>query len=110
MTEIAQPNNSRATDPRMGKTFQDKVKDLLRSDKLKVILKKVVPEGANALNARNIIAIKSTIDGKIKFKSRYVVGGHRDMLKHCLVYNAHTFQPTFARVMIALAATLSFNS
>ena len=92
LTEVIQSDDPNAKDPRMAKAIQDEVKDLPRRGTFKVILKKEILEDANILTARYVLAIKSTIDGKVKFKARYIVSGHWDMLKHYLMHNAHTFQ------------------
>ncbi len=62
--------------------------DLFRRGTFKVILKEELPDRANALTARFFLAIKSNPHGKIKHKARYVIGGHRDRLKHYIVHGA----------------------
>ena len=109
LTEVIQPNDPSAGDPRMVSAIQDEAKDLLRRGMFKVILKEEIPQGADVLNVRYVLAIKSSIDCKIKFKTRYVIGGHRDMLKRDFVHNAHTLHPTSVCLMIALAAALGFK-
>ena len=58
----------------------------------KVILREELPDGANALTARFVLAIKSNADGQVKYKARYVIGGHRDRLKQYLVHGAQALQ------------------
>ena len=57
-TEIIQSEDTRAKDPRMDAAIQEEVRDLLRRDTLKVILRKEIPDGANVLTARYVFAIK----------------------------------------------------
>ena len=106
LTEIIPSDDPRAKDPRMAAAIKEEVRDLLRRGTFKVILSEEIPDVANVLTARYVLAIKSKADGSIKFKTRYVIGGHKDILKHYLVHGAHTLWTQSVRVMIALAATL----
>ena len=54
--------------------------------------------------ARFVLAIKSNADGQIKYKARYVIGGHRDRLKQYLVHGAQALQASSARLILAIAA------
>ena len=66
-------------------------------------------DGANSLTARFVLAIKSTADGRYKYKARYVIGGHRDKLKHYMVHGAQTLQASSARLLLALASSFNFE-
>ena len=79
----------------------DEVIDLLKRGTFKVILKEELPCGANALTARFIPAIKSYTDGIIKYKARYIIGGHRDILKHFMIHGAQTLQASSIRLLLA---------
>ena len=52
-----------------------------------------VPEDAKFLPGRFELAINPNEDREIKFKARFVIGGHRDKLKHLIVFNSVTLQP-----------------
>ena len=93
----------------MVKAIQDEVKEILRRGIFKVILKESIPEGSKVLTARYVLAIRSKIEGKVKFKARRFFGGHRDMLKHLLVHNAHTLQLLTRSCHDFLAATSCFR-
>ena len=71
--------------------------DLLKRRTFKVMLKEKLPDGANALTARFVLAVKSNPDGDVKFKARYVIGGHRNQLKHYMVHGGQTLQYSSAR-------------
>ena len=86
------------------------VRDLLKRGSFKVILKEELPDGANALTARFVLAIKSNADGEIQYKARYVIGGHRDRLKHYMVHGAQTLQASFARLLLVLATAHEFKA
>ena len=68
-----------------------------------------IPDGANALTARFVLTIKSNADGQIKYKARYVIGGHRDVLKLYMVHGAKTLQASSARIIVALATMFGFQ-
>ena len=61
------------------------IRDLIRRESFKVILKQEVPEGANFLIVRFVLAIESTVDGEIRLKSRNAAVRHLDFLKDDLV-------------------------
>ena len=73
LTEVIQPDDLCAKDPRMSKALQDELKDLPRRGIFKVILKWEIPEGLNALIARYVLAIRLSIDGEVKFNARYFI-------------------------------------
>ena len=84
------------------------VQDLLKRGTFNVILKEELPDGANALTARFVLAIKSNADGEIKFRARYVMGAHRDKLKHFLVHGAQIVQPSLTRLLFAFFSAHGF--
>ena len=90
LAEVIQSSDPRTRDLRMAKAIQEEVRDILRCGTFKVIIKEEILDGSNVLTARYVLAIKSKLNEQIKFKARYVIGGHRDMIKHYLVHSAHT--------------------
>ena len=70
ITEIIIKDDPRANSPQMRQAVLDEVKDLLKRSTFKVILQEELPDGANALTARFVLAINSNTDGKIKYKAR----------------------------------------
>ena len=91
MTEVVQKNDKRAYSWEMKEAIKSEAQDLIRRGSFRVIPRKEIPDGANALTARFVLAIKSTADGDIKYKARNVVGGHRDIMKF-KVHGAQTLQ------------------
>ena len=85
------------------------VRDLLSRGTFKVILKEELPDGANALTACFVLAIKSSADGQVKYKARYVIGSHRDLLKQYMLHGAETLQASYTRLILALATMLGFE-
>ena len=93
----------------MNEAIMSEVGDLLGRGTFKVILKEDLPDGANALTARFALAIKSNADEEIKYKARYVIGVHRDRLKHYMVHGAQTLQASPARLLLVFAAAHDFE-
>ena len=93
----------------MRSAIRTEIRDLLRRGTFKVILNEKLPDGANALTARFVLAIKSSADGDVKYKARNVIGSHRDVLKIYLVHGAQTLQGSSVWLILALASMYSFN-
>lgn len=76
----------------------DEIHGLIKKDVFGVKLRHELPDGP-----------KSKADGTIRYKARYVIGGHRDSLKHYLVHSAQSLQPTCARLLLMLAALFVYE-
>ena len=85
------------------------IKSLLERGTFKVIVRQEVPPDGNVLPGRFVLAIKSTEDCRIKYMARYVIGGHRDRLKHMMIHNASTLQLQSIRLLLALAGIHGFD-
>ena len=88
VTEVIDKDYSRAMSPEIHEAKMKEVRDLLHRGTICVTLKEELRDGANALTVRFVLAIKSNVGGEIKCKARYVIGGHRDKLKHFMVHGA----------------------
>ena len=108
MTEVIDKDESRAMSSEMREAKMKEVKDLLQRGTFRVMLKEELLDGANPLTKRFVRAIKSNADGVIKYKARYVIGGHRDKLKHSMADGAQTLQASSSRLLFALASMHSF--
>lgn len=64
---------------------------------LKVMASTYIPLNENVLPDRFVLAIKSTIEGKVQFKARYVIGGNTDTLNNMMVNYSVTAQPQSGR-------------
>ena len=93
----------------MNEARRKEIKTLLERGTFKEILREEIPPDGNILPGRFVLAIKSTEDGKVKYKARYVMGGHRDRLNHMMVHTASTLQPQSIRLLLALAVMHSFD-
>lgn len=109
MIKVVQINDKRAHYSEMKAPIKSEVIDLLRRGTFKVITRKEIPDGANALTARFVLATNSKADGDIKYKALYVVGGHRNIMNHFIVHDAKTLHASSVRILIALESVLHFK-
>lgn len=89
LTEIISIKDPRARSREMTQAKKDEIRGLLDRGTFSVLLREEIPQDANVLPGR----FKSAEDGKIKFKARYVSGGHRDRIKDLIVHSGATLQP-----------------
>jgi len=108
-TEVLLKSDPRSKSPKMSDAIKKEVRGLFERNTFKVILREEVPTDANVLPGRFVLAIKSTEDGEVKYKARFVIGGHRDKQKHLMVHNSATLQPQSIRLLLALAHASDFD-
>ena len=109
LTEIVDRADPRGNSQKMNAARRKEIKTLLERRRFKVMLREDVPPGGNILPGTIVLAIKSTEDGKVKYKVRYVIGGHRDWLRHMMVHTASTLQPQSIRLLLALAVMHGYD-
>ena len=109
LTEIIDRQYPRADSLDMTEAKKTEIRNLPERGTFKVILKQDIPSDANILPVRFVLAIKSTEDGEVKFKARYVIGGHRDNKKNLMFHTATTLQPQSIRLPIALSSMNDFD-
>ena len=109
LTEIIDVKYPRSTSTEMTATKKKEIRNLLERGTFKVILKEDIPTDANVLPGGVVLAIKSAEDGEIKFKARYVIGGHRDKEKNMMVHTATTLQRQSIQLLLALANIHDFD-
>lgn len=56
-----------------------------------------------------VLAIKSSADGDINFKARFVALSHQDRLKRLIVHTFQNIQPSSIRLLLTTAAMLNFE-
>ena len=93
----------------MTEAKKTELRNLLKRGAFKVIVKEDVPLDVNVLPGRFELALKSTEDGEIKHKARYVIGGHRDKHKDFMVHSTTILQPQSIRLLLALASMFGFD-
>ena len=108
ITEVLHPTDPRCHSVEMSAAKKIEIKGLLDRGAFRIMLKEDLPKDANVLPGRFVLAIKSTDDGQVKFKARYVIGGHRDKLKQMMVHSTSTLQPHSIRLLLALSVAFDF--
>ena len=110
LTEVLDPDEYRAIGKEMTDAKKQEIRNLLERGTFKVILKEEIPSDANVVPGRFVLTIKSSLDKKVKYKARYVIGGHRDKLKDMMVHSSTTLQPQSIHLLLALAASFGFDT
>ena len=108
-TEVIQSSDPRSADPRIIATKYNEIRDLIRRGTFKVVVIEEIPVGVNILTARFVLVIKSSMDGEIKLKARYVAGRHMDIFNGYIVQGAQTLQATSVRLILALNSIFGFK-
>lgn len=82
---------------------------LLRRGTLRTFLKEKVPADANIFPGHFVLAIKYKLEGQIKYRDRFVVGGRRDKLKDLIVYSSQMLHPKSIRVLLTVSVLFKFD-
>ena len=85
------------------------IRDLVNKGTFRAFLRTELPDGANLITARYVLAIKSEEDKKELYKARYVAGGHLDIMKDYLIHGAQTIQCVSIRMILVVAKTEGFR-
>ena len=88
MIEVIQQNYPRTKDPRIIAAKYAEIQNLVKCERLCIVMHHGLLDGAYALTARVFLEIKSNEDKIERFKARYVPGGHLDVLKDFLFHRA----------------------
>ena len=68
-----------------------------------------LPDGANMITARYVLAIKSTEAKEERYKASYVVEGHLDIMKDYLVHGAQTIKCVSVRILLVVVKRKGFR-
>lgn len=92
LTEAVDEEEPQAQSHAMRKALMEKVRGLLRQVSFKFVLREELPAGGHTLTARFVLAIKSNLERKIKYKTRHVMETHRKQIKHYMEHGSQTLQ------------------
>lgn len=109
VTEVLSEKDPRASDSKMNEAKRKEIRGLIERGSFRVILREDIPEGANRLRARYVLAIKDAGTDKEVWKARYIVQGHRDLERDVLVRRSTTLQQRGVRLIMAMAAIHGFK-
>lgn len=94
----------------MSEVKRKEIRGPLDRGTFRVMLREDIPDDGNVLPGRFVLSIKSTDDGEVKWKARYVIGGHRDKLKIMMVHTSQNLQPSSVRLLLSLAEFHGFRT
>lgn len=75
---------------------------------MKLVLREESTVDSNVLPGCLFLTMKSDQDGDIKFKARFVIGGHRDNLKKLIVHSLQILDPLSFRILVPTASIHNF--
>lgn len=93
----------------MCETKKTEIENQLELATFKTTLMEDIPSDGSVLPGQFVPTINSIHDGQVKRKARYVVGGHRDVLKNMRVHSKSMLQPQSVRMLLALSMLSEFD-
>ena len=82
---------------------------LVERGTFKLVLVEEPGDKPNIVRYRYVMSIKHSEGGEVKYKARYVLGGHRDRDKHKIVHNTVNIKQSSICTTIDLATILGFD-
>ena len=108
-TEVLLKSDPRYHNNKSQDAISDEISGLLERQAFAFVHESEIPENANVLGGRMIMAIKNPDTELERYKARFVVQGHRDKEKDILIHTSKTVKYRSKRLMCAIAAILGFN-
>jgi hypothetical protein len=85
------------------------MKGLLAKGVFEIVLREEIPPGSNTLGGRYVLGLKDPGTDKERWKARFVVQGHKDLMKHAIVHDTATLSQRGARMIFAMAAIFGWK-
>lgn len=109
MMEIIDNNGPRSSSKEMKEEKEREMKDFLDRGACKNILREEIPAHENVLPGRSVLAINLAEDGEVTRGVRYVIGTHRDRVKHMMLHSATKLQSQSICLVLTLATIFGFE-
>ena len=109
LTEVILPGDPRSKDPRFAAAKEKEIRGLIERGTWKLVAKDEVPNNANIMGGRFVLAIKDEGTQKEVWKARFIVQGYRDKLKTSLVHDSASSRQFSTRLLVGLAAIFGFR-
>jgi Reverse transcriptase (RNA-dependent DNA polymerase) len=109
ITEIIGPNDPRAVCPEMQREKLAEMKGLLAKGVFEIVVREEIPPGSNTLGGRYVLAWKDPGTDNERWKARFVVQGHNDIMKRAIVLDTATLSQRGARMIFAMAAIFGWK-
>lgn len=95
--------------PILSKAVRSEYKVLFEKETFAVVLKEDILSDGNRHTGLFLVTVKSTEKGNPKFKTRFVVGRHREKLKNLVANSSQTLQPSSISLILGVAAAHEFD-
>lgn len=109
LTEVLKPWDPRTNHTSFDPAKQKEILGLIDKGTYEVVFREEVPDNANILGGRFVLAIKNKDTAQELFKARFVVQGHLDKEKSVMVHNSTNLRQSSIRTITALAAIFGFR-
>ena len=110
-TEVLEPNDERIY--KFASQFDDAMRQeivgLIEKGTFRLVMQEEMDPNSNIVPSRFVLALKHSETGEVKFKARFVLGGHRDKAKSSIVHNTVNLKQSSIRLLMAMATILGFD-
>ena len=107
ITEVIEPNDPRAW--KFDEPIKKEIEGLIKRKTWKIVCRSEVPDDANILGGRFVLAIKDEGTNREIWKARFIVQGHLDGLKNWLVHNISVIRQHAIKMLVGIAAIFGFQ-
>lgn len=107
ITEIIEKRDPRSA--LFGDAKRKEIEGLINRGTWKAVMKDEVPDNANVMGGRFVLAIKDGGTDREVFKARFVVQGYRDKMKTSLAHDSSTAKQSSTKMLIGLAAVFGYR-
>ena len=108
-TDVIPISDPRAKSPEFDDAKRAEFLSLMERGTFRVVLEEELGQNPNIISSRFVLSIKHSDTGEVKYKARFVLGGHRDKEKNLIVHNTANIKQSSIRMIMALATILGFD-
>lgn len=98
-TEILDTNDPSASNLKIIEAKRQEISFILKRGTSKIVLRSEIPNDANKLSCRYVLAIKDPGSDLEKYHTRFIFGGHRDVELDTMVRSSTTMQQQSFRML-----------
>lgn len=88
---------------------RQEIAGLIEKGTFRLVLEEETGPNPNIVPCRFFLCLKHSETGEVKYKARFVLGGHRDKDKNFVVHNTTNIKASSVRLIMALATILGFD-
>jgi hypothetical protein len=109
LTEVLTPMDPRRNHSDFRLAKEKEIEGLAKRGTFRVVCAEDLPDNANIMGGRFVLSIKNKDTDYEIFKARFVVQGHKDAQKFCLLHKATTLHVRSIRLILCLASAFKFR-